>query len=140
MGEGAGGRPDQRSRIETYAIESPWFRGDQINGAAAHLIHPGDKVIIMYESLGEERSTATNQLSYTWTRKTERPIRIRIHLPNPLLETFQDGLPEGKEIKLDLHADGQVAPLVMSLVPPIPTTYPLCMSLIITVCSSVHSQ
>ena len=45
------------ARIETYAIESPAGSGEiQINGAAAHLIHPGDKVIIMaYESLGEEQ-------------------------------------------------------------------------------------
>tara|TARA_B100000579_G_scaffold357691_1_gene313753 strand:+ start:45 stop:407 length:363 start_codon:yes stop_codon:yes gene_type:complete len=45
------------ARIETYAIESPPGSGAiQINGAAAHLIHPGDKVIIMaYESLGEEQ-------------------------------------------------------------------------------------
>jgi len=45
------------ARIETYAIESlPGSGKIQINGAAAHLIHPGDKVIIMaYESLGEEQ-------------------------------------------------------------------------------------
>ena len=43
------------ARIETYAIEAPPGSGDiQINGAAAHLIHPGDKVIIMaYGSLDE---------------------------------------------------------------------------------------
>tara|TARA_S200000501_G_C20348448_1_gene536477 strand:+ start:121 stop:483 length:363 start_codon:yes stop_codon:yes gene_type:complete len=45
------------SRVETYAIEAPAGSGEiQINGAAAHLIHPGDKVIIMtYESLDEEQ-------------------------------------------------------------------------------------
>ena len=45
------------SRVETYAIEAPAGSGEiQINGAAAHLIHPGDKVIIMtYESIEEEQ-------------------------------------------------------------------------------------
>lgn len=44
------------ARIETYAIESEPGSGEiQINGAAAHLIHPGDKVIIMsYQALEEE--------------------------------------------------------------------------------------
>lgn len=45
------------ARIETYAIEAPRGSGDiQINGAAAHLVHPGDKVIIMaYESLEKDQ-------------------------------------------------------------------------------------
>ena len=44
------------ARIETYAIESEPGSGEiQINGAAAHLIHPGNKVIIMtYQALKEE--------------------------------------------------------------------------------------
>ena len=44
------------ARIETYAIESEQGSGEiQINGAAAHLIHPGNKVIIMtYQALKEE--------------------------------------------------------------------------------------
>ena len=48
------------SRIETYAIEAPAGSGEiQINGAAAHLIHPGDKVIIMaYEYLEQEQIDA----------------------------------------------------------------------------------
>ena len=48
------------SRIETYAIEAPGGSGEiQINGAAAHLIRPGDKVIIMaYEFLTREQIDA----------------------------------------------------------------------------------
>ena len=48
------------SRIETYAIEAPGGSGEiQINGAAAHLIRPGDKVIIMaYEFLNQEQIEA----------------------------------------------------------------------------------
>ena len=48
------------ARIETYAIESKPGSGEiQINGAAAHLIRPGDKVIIMaYELLNQEQIDA----------------------------------------------------------------------------------
>ena len=44
------------ARIETYAIESEPGTGEiQVNGAAAHLIQPGNKVIIMtYQALMEE--------------------------------------------------------------------------------------
>ena len=45
------------ARLETYVIEAPRGSGDiQINGAAAHLVHPRDLVIIMaYEGLPDER-------------------------------------------------------------------------------------
>ena len=36
------------SRLETYAIEAPAGSGKIcINGAAAHLVHPGDLVILL---------------------------------------------------------------------------------------------
>ncbi len=45
------------ARLETYVIEAPRGSGEiQINGAAAHLVHPGDLVIVMaYEGVPEER-------------------------------------------------------------------------------------
>jgi aspartate 1-decarboxylase len=45
------------ARLETYAIEAPAGSGEiQINGAAAHLVHPGDLVIIMaYGGVPEEQ-------------------------------------------------------------------------------------
>ena len=45
------------ARLETYVIEAPRGSGEvQINGAAAHLMHPGDLVIVMaYEWVPEER-------------------------------------------------------------------------------------
>ena len=45
------------SRVTTYAIVAPAGSGEIcINGAAAHLVDPGDKVIILaYESVPEER-------------------------------------------------------------------------------------
>lgn len=39
---------DNGARLETYAIPAPAGSGDiQINGAAARLVHPGDRVIII---------------------------------------------------------------------------------------------
>ncbi len=48
------------ARLETYVIEAPAGSGEiQINGAAAHLVHPGDRVIIMaYEGVPEEQVAA----------------------------------------------------------------------------------
>ena len=45
------------ARLETYVIPAPAGSGEiQINGAAAHLVDPGDKVIIMaYEGVPEDR-------------------------------------------------------------------------------------
>ncbi len=43
------------SRLETYIIEGEYGSGDiEMNGAAAHLIHPGDEVIIMAFSMSSE--------------------------------------------------------------------------------------
>ncbi len=43
------------ARLETYAIEGPSGKGDVIiNGAAARLVHKGDKIIIMTFSPMEE--------------------------------------------------------------------------------------
>ena len=48
------------ARIETYAISGPRGSGIVgINGAAAHLVHPGDLVIIMsYTMLGDAEARA----------------------------------------------------------------------------------
>ncbi|MYB41121.1 MAG: aspartate 1-decarboxylase [Chloroflexi bacterium] len=45
------------ARLETYVIPAPAGSGEiQINGAAAHLVDPGDMVIIMaYEGVPEDR-------------------------------------------------------------------------------------
>ncbi len=45
------------ARLETYAIPAPAGSGEiQLNGAAAHLVNPGDLVIIMaYEGVSEDR-------------------------------------------------------------------------------------
>ncbi len=48
------------ARLETYVIEAPRGSGEiQINGAAAHLVHPGDLIIIMsYVGVPEEQVDA----------------------------------------------------------------------------------
>jgi aspartate 1-decarboxylase len=48
------------ARIETYVIPGEWGSGAiGINGAAAHLVHPGDLVIIMsYAMLSDEEARA----------------------------------------------------------------------------------
>jgi len=46
------------ARLETYAIEGERGGGEvAINGAAAHLVHKGDLVIVLsYDSVGEEEA------------------------------------------------------------------------------------
>ena len=51
------------SRLETYIIEGEYGKGDiEMNGAAAHLIHPGDEVIIMAFTLASEAFEPTTIL------------------------------------------------------------------------------
>ncbi len=51
------------SRLETYIIEGEYGKGDiEMNGAAAHLIHPGDEVIIMAFTLAAEAFEPTTIL------------------------------------------------------------------------------
>jgi aspartate 1-decarboxylase len=50
---------DNGARLETYVIPGPPGSGTiQVNGAAAHLIHVGDRVIIMsYVQLNDEEAS-----------------------------------------------------------------------------------
>lgn len=51
------------SRLETYVIEGEYGSGIiEMNGAAAHLIHPGDEVIIMAFTLSTEPLEPTTVL------------------------------------------------------------------------------
>jgi aspartate 1-decarboxylase len=53
---------DNGSRLTTYAIEGERGSGEvQVNGAAAHLVHPGDKVIILtYHDLPEQEAKSAD--------------------------------------------------------------------------------
>ena len=68
------------ARIETYAIPGPRGCGViGINGAAAHLIHPGDLVIIMsYGLLGEAEARAL------------KPIVVHVDEDNRILKIGND--------------------------------------------------
>ncbi len=63
------------ARLDTYAIKAPRGSGEiQINGAAAHLIHPGDKVIIMtYEGIDKSQV------------KTHTPTIIQVNDDNEIV-------------------------------------------------------
>ena len=50
------------ARLETYVITGPAGSGEiGINGAAAHLVHPGDVVIIMSYLLADDHELASHQ-------------------------------------------------------------------------------
>jgi len=50
------------NRFETYIFEGDRGSGKiEINGAAAHLVEPGDKVIIMHRAMLDEQEYASNR-------------------------------------------------------------------------------
>jgi aspartate 1-decarboxylase len=73
---------DSGSRLETYAIEGEAGSGVIcINGAAARLVHPGDKVIILtYHDVPEEA-----------TRKTH-PIVVKVDDKNDIVDSILEDL------------------------------------------------
>ncbi len=73
---------DNGSRLETYAIEGEAGSGVIcINGAAARLVHPGDKVIILtYHNVPEEATRAT------------RPIVVKVDDKNEIADSILEDL------------------------------------------------
>jgi len=73
---------DSGSRLETYAIEGEAGSGVIcINGAAARLVHPGDKVIILtYHDVPEEA-----------THKTH-PIVVKVDDKNDIVDSILEDL------------------------------------------------
>ena len=63
------------ARLSTYTIEAPAGSGTvQLNGAAAHLIHQGDLVIIIaYAHLPEDRARA-HEPSVVFVDQRNRPL------------------------------------------------------------------
>ncbi|MFH8467043.1 aspartate 1-decarboxylase [Streptomyces sp. NPDC017991] len=73
------------ARLETYIIIGPAGSGDIcINGAAAHLIHPGDLVIIMSFVLAEESELADYQPKVVHVDATNRIIALGNDLAEPV--------------------------------------------------------
>jgi aspartate 1-decarboxylase len=73
------------ARLETYIIIGPAGGGDIcINGAAAHLVHPGDLVIIMSFVLAEESELADYQPKVVHVDATNRIIALGNDLAEPV--------------------------------------------------------
>jgi len=65
------------ARIETYVIPGPRGTGViGINGAAAHLIHPGDMVIIMSYALMDEAEARTMKPRVVHVDERNRVVKI----------------------------------------------------------------
>jgi aspartate 1-decarboxylase len=65
------------ARLETYAITGEAGSGViGINGAAAHLVHPGDLVIIMTYAQLESREIAAHQPTVVHVDDANRPVLL----------------------------------------------------------------
>ena len=65
------------ARLETYVIPAPRGSGIiGINGAAAHLVHPGDLVIIMNYALYDEAELASRKPRVVHVDKNNRVVKI----------------------------------------------------------------
>ena len=78
------------ARIETYAIPGPFGSGViGINGAAAHLVHPGDLVIIMsYAMMSDEQARAL-KLKVVHVDAENRVVKIGNDPAEPVPGTSQ---------------------------------------------------
>jgi aspartate 1-decarboxylase len=65
------------ARLETYAITGDAGSGViGVNGAAAHLVHPGDLVIIITYAQVDEAERATHRLRVVHVDADNRPVRL----------------------------------------------------------------
>ena len=65
------------ARLETYVIPAPRGSGIiGINGAAAHLVHPGDLVIIMNYALYDEAELASRKPRVVHVDEDNRVVKI----------------------------------------------------------------
>ncbi|MDX6652678.1 MAG: aspartate 1-decarboxylase [Solirubrobacterales bacterium] len=65
------------SRFVTYAIEGRRGSGDmQVNGAAAHLVRPGDKIIVASFAIYDEQEVAEREPSVVHVDVDNRAVRI----------------------------------------------------------------
>ena len=65
------------ARLETYVIVGPRGSGQiGINGAAAHLVHPGDLVIIMSFQLVDDREILTHQPRIVHVDQSNRVVAL----------------------------------------------------------------
>jgi len=65
------------ARLETYVIPAPRGSGIiGINGAAAHLVHPGDLVIIMNYAMYDEAEVLSRQPRVVHVDERNRVVKI----------------------------------------------------------------
>lgn len=74
---------DNGARFETYAIVGG--PGDVIlNGAAARLVHPGDKVIVITYAEYEEAELATYAPKVVLVDDENKPLHVGLHAVSPV--------------------------------------------------------
>ncbi len=79
------------SRLETYAIEGlPGSSDICANGAAAHLIRPGDHVILAAYTLVPECETKTHQPRLIFVNEKNEISHIGPEVPGPQLAVTSD--------------------------------------------------
>jgi aspartate 1-decarboxylase len=78
------------ARIETYVIRGPRGSGIiGINGAAAHLVHPGDVVIIMSYALMDEAEARALQPRVVHVDQQNRIVKLGNDAAEPVPGTNQ---------------------------------------------------
>jgi aspartate 1-decarboxylase len=78
------------ARIETYVIPGPRGSGIiGINGAAAHLVHPGDVVIIMSYALMDEAEARALQPRVVHVDEQNRIVKLGNDAAEPVPGTSQ---------------------------------------------------
>ena len=71
---------DNGQRFETYAIEGEPGSGTvQVNGAAARLVHPGDKVIVITYAQYDEEELASYAPTVVLVDDENRPLHVGLH-------------------------------------------------------------
>jgi aspartate 1-decarboxylase len=66
---------DNGARLETYVIEGPRGGGDIcLNGAAAHLVHPGDRIIIISYADYDDAELAGYEPTVVHVDTANRPV------------------------------------------------------------------
>jgi aspartate 1-decarboxylase len=69
---------DNGARFETYAIKGA--PGDVVlNGAAARLVHPGDKVIVITYAQYEDEELASYTPTVVLVDEENRPVSVSLH-------------------------------------------------------------
>lgn len=70
---------DNGARLETYTIPAPAGSGEiQINGAAAHLVKPGDRVIIVAYGLVTEAEVKGVQPRVVHVNERNQPVDLAV--------------------------------------------------------------